>query len=506
VTAREPDRTLARRRLIVTVAALLAGAAAILGLVLGSLDNRGSSTSVYVPRALPAGWSDPLAYDDAQAEDLVRAATFGLSHPLYTKSPGGVFAAARRTASFRPLVEDAVADSGFDADTVEAIVFLESGGRPDVIAGDDPAQASGLTQILAETATNFLGMTVDLAASRRLTAKIAAASRRGNTVEADRLREQRRTIDARFDPSQALAGTIRYLTEARDRLGRDDLAVVSYHMGIGNLTSVLRAYASEDPALDVPDLVERHDLSWVRVFFDTTPTHNAVAHRLLTRLGDDSPTYYWRVLAAQEIMRLYRDDPVRLQALDLLHGAKGSSEDVLHPPSQTERFADDVDLQRAWESHALQPLPNEPEGLWFMVDPTMGELAPQLGRPRELYRGLRVEALALLVYMAARVHELSGVTQPLEVTSAVRDDAYQRLLRKGNAEATAGYSLHTTGFAFDIRRRYESTDQAQAFQFVLDDLTARGLIAWVREPAAIHVTVSAGVEALVRSVLEPQEG
>jgi hypothetical protein len=485
---------------------LLAAAAAVFGIVLGSRDSGGGSTPIFEPRALPVGWSDPLAYDDARAEDLEGAAAFGLSHPLYAKSPGGVFGAARRTAAFRPLVEDAVADSGFDADVVEAIVFLESGGRPDVIAGDDPARASGLTQILAETATSFLGMSVDLAASRRLTARIAVAARRGDTVEADRLREQRRAIDARFDPAQALAGTIRYLTEARDRLGRDDLAVVSYHMGIGNLTSVLRAYASEDPELDVPDLVERHDLSWVRVFFDTTPTHNAVAHRLLARLGDDSPTYYWRVLAAQEIMRLYRDGPARLQDLDLLHVAKRSAEEVLHPPSQTERFADEIDLEQAWESRALQPLPNEPGRLWFSVDPTMGELAPQLRRPRELYRGLRVEALALLVYVAARVHELSGAAQPLEVTSTVRDDLYQRLLRDENAEATAGYSLHTTGFAFDVRRKYESSDQATAFQFMLDDLTARGLIAWVREPAAIHITVSSAAEVLVPSMLQTQPG
>lgn len=503
MTARASDRTITRRRLIGAIVALV-GAAAVVGLVVGSLDGGSDSTSIFVPRALPAGWPDPLAYDDSQAEDLERAAAFGLGHALYAKSPGGVFTAARNTASFRPLVEDAVADSGFEADIVEAIVFLESGGRPDVIAGDDPARASGLTQILAETASNFLGMEVDLAASRGLTARIAAAARRGDTAEADRLREQRRTIDARFDPAQALAGTVRYLTEARDRVGREDLAVVSYHMGIGNLTNVLRAYASEDPGLDVPDLVERHDLSWVRVFFDTTPSDNGVAHRLLARLGDDSPTYYWRVLAAQEIMRLYRDHPARLQELDLLHGTKGSAEDVLHPPSQTERFADDVDLQRAWESHVLQPLPNEPERLWFSVDPTMGELASELGRQRALYRGLRVEALALLVYVAARVHELSGAMQPLEVTSAVRDDAYQRLLRKENAEATPGYSLHTTGFAFDVRRNYESTDQAMAFQFMLDDLTARGLIAWVREPAAIHVTVASAAEVLVRSVLEPQ--
>jgi hypothetical protein len=347
-------------------------------------------------------------------------------------------------------------------------------------------------------------MEVDLAESRKLTAKIADAVRLGNTAEADQLREQRRAFDARFDPEEALAGTVRYLTAARERLGRDDLAVVSYHMGIGNLTNVLRAYAGAIDDRAVPDLVEREDLSWVRVFFDTAPDRNITAHELLSRLGDDSPTYYWRVLAARQIMRLYRDDRDRLQELDLLHAAKASAEEALHPPSEAERFADATDLQRAWAGMRLQRLPDDPGRLGFAVDRRMGELSSKLGQPRELYRGLRAEALALLVYMGTRVKELSGATRPLRVTSSVRDDAYQQLLRAGNPEATHGYSLHTTGFAFDIRRQYESGEQAQAFQFVLEDLTARNLIAWIREPAAIHVTVAAEAEALVPLMLERQ--
>jgi hypothetical protein len=501
-----PDRSVLRRRRLVALAAVVLLAGSAVALVARSLGGgEEGAAAVLVPRALSAG-TDPLAYDDEQAEDLERAAAFGLSHPLYTKSPGGVFTAARRTAAFRPFVDDAVEGSGFDPDVVEAIVFLESGGRPDVIAGDDPEQASGLTQILAETAANFLGMEVDLARSRKLTKRIAAATRRGDSARAEALAEERRAIDARFDPEQALAGTVRYLTTARELLGREDLAVVSYHMGVGNLTNVLRAYASASPDADVVDLVEGEDLSWARVFFDTSPAHNAGADLLLARLGDDSPTYYWRVLAAKEIMRLYRDDPGRLQELDLLHAAKGSAEEVMHPPAQTERFADATDLRSAWESHSLQPLPDDPGRLWFSVDPTMGELAPQLGQPKELYRGLRPEALAVLVYIASRVHALSGAAQPLEVTSTVRDDLYQGLLREGNSEAAPGYSVHTTGYAFDIRRGYESSAQAMAFQHELDDLTARGLIAWVREPAAIHVAVSSEAEALVSEVLEPERG
>ena len=99
------------------------------------------------------------------------------------------------------------------------------------------------------------------------------------------------------------------------------------------------------------------------------------------------------------------------------------------------------------------------------------------------------------------VQEISGATRPLRVTSAVRDGEYQDLLRRGNPEAAHEYSLHTTGYAFDIRRRYESGAQAQAFQFLLDDLTARNLIAWIREPGAIHVTVSGEAEELVDDLI-----
>ena len=460
------------------------------------------SASALVPRdPLPTG--DVLAYDDSQDDELEERAAFGLGHPLFAKSPGGVFATAERTDSFRPLVEDAVAGSGLDADVVEAIVFLESGGRPDVIAGDDPVAASGLTQILAETAQNFLGMDVDLERSRALTVRIAGAERRGDHARAERLRAERRAIDARFEPEEALAGTVRYLAAARERLGRDDLAVVSYHMGIGNLTNVLLAYAGTGSDVPVPELVEDEDLTWARVFFDTAPDRHPEAHALLARLGDDSPTYYWRVLAAREIMRLYRDDPEQLEQLDLLHAAKASAEEVLHPPAGAERFVDDADLRRALDEHVLQQLPDDPARLGFRLDGTLGELAPQLGSTRELYRMLRPEALALLVYIGSRVQALSGATRPLEVTSATRDDAYQQLLRESNAEAARGYSLHTTGYAFDVRRRYESGAQAQAFQFLLDDLTARGLIAWIREPAAIHITVASEAEELVDELLEP---
>ncbi len=51
-------------------------------------------------------------------------------------------------------------------------------------------------------------------------------------------------------------------------------------------------------------------------------------------------------------------------------------------------------------------------------------------------------------------------------------------------------------------RRYSGDRQAVAFQFALDRLEALNLIAWVREPAAIHVTASDDAKVLLGLVEE----
>ena len=70
-----------------------------------------------------------------------------------------------------------------------------------------------------------------------------------------------------------------------------------------------------------------------------------------------------------------------------------------------------------------------------------------------------------------------------------------------NPEATVAYSLHTTGYAFDLLRRYGSNAEARALQYELDRLQALNLIAWVREPSAIHVTVSSRAAELIPAML-----
>jgi hypothetical protein len=464
----------------------LAGSSLVLLIAVVLALDSGSHPGPPLPgigRPAPAG--DPFAYRSDRRASFEARATAGSAHVLFAKSPGGVLATAARVASFRPQIDSATAGTGVDPAILEAIVFLESAGRPSALAGADPSAAAGLTQILAETGQSLLGMHVDLARSRKLTQAIDRAAALGQAGLVGHYQRERAKIDDRFDPRKALAATVRYLQIARQRFGLDDLAVVSYHMGIGNLGNVLTAY---DGGAPVP---------YAQLYFDTAPDRHADAFKLMQGFGDDSSLYYWRVLGARDIMALYRSNRAALARLAGLQTARNSSEEVLHPPDRTPSFSDPDALRAAYAKRAIVPLPANATALNLAYDPGIGALAPQLGAPASLYRGLQPNALDLLVELAARVRALSGATGALTVTSTVRDNQYQRLLGSSDVEATHGYSLHTTGYALDIARRYASAAQAAAFQAVLDRLQALNLIAWVREPAAIHVVVAGDASRVI---------
>jgi hypothetical protein len=458
---------------------LIIGAATVLviAVLVAALSGGGPPPLPLPGVGRPARAGDPFAYVPDHAAELVARATAGEGHVLFAKSPGGAIATARRVAAFRSMIDAATAGTGVDPDTVEGIVYLESAGVPDAIAGGDPANAAGLTQIESQTGQSLLGMHIDLQRSRRLTNQINRADGLGQAGVVARLEQARAKIDERFDPRKALAATVRYLRLARQRFGRSDLAIESYHMGIGNLGNVLGAYGDGS----VP---------YVQLYFDTAPGHHDAAYRLLSSFGDDSWTYYWRVLAAEQIMGLYRTDRAALARLSALQTEIGSAALVLHPPDRTTSFGDPDALDSAYAGRTLLRLPRNQTSLGLAYDPGMGSLAPKLGVTTALYRGLQPTALDLLIELAARVRSLSGVAAPLIVTSTVADRRYQQLIGESDPPAAAGWS-------FTIARHYVSGAQAYAFQAMLDRLQALNLIAWQRYPSEIEVTVASDADRVI---------
>ena len=462
-----------RRRLVaLSLVIIVAGALAIaLAYKSGDKGSRGPLPPK-ATRILPA--VDPLRYDASRRADYERRAALGLSHVIYAKTPGGAVAGAQRTDRFRAIYARVARRHHLDPDTLGAIALLESAGRPDAQASSDLSSAVGLTQILAETGQNLLGLNIDVKQSERLTRGIDRGSR------VARCTRRRMRVDERFDPAKAVEATARYLDFAKSKLGgRTDLAVESYHMGVGNLQQALARYG-------------KGDVPYAQLYFDSSPVRNVSAWRKLASLGDDSSTYYWRVLAAKEILRLYRTDPKALADVAELQAHKASAEEVLHPEASTPPYADGGAIDDALGDGDLVALPTPAlRAAGIRVDPGMGALAAKIDSKAERYRALRPPALAVLEAIGRGVRRIAREPTALTLTSTVRDRRYQDALAATDIEATQAFSLHTTGWAFDLARVYSSSAQSHALQFMLDRLAALGLIAWVREPRAIHVTVAA---------------
>ena len=433
---------------------MLAGAFVLLvvAVIVSGLGG-GSLPKPPPPRAATsAGLRNPFGYVPSQEAEYVARAAAGNAHVLFSKSPGGVLATAARVAAFRPEIDRVTAGAGIDPNLLEGLVFVESAGLPEVIAGDDPADAAGLTQILAQTGQSLLGMHINLAQSRRLTATIdRAAATNFSHRPYDALLARRAAIDPRFDPASELAATVRYLRYAESQLHREDLAFESYHMGIGNLEHVLGDYDGGRP---VP---------YAQLYFDTSPQHHGAAYDLLAGFSDDSSLYYWRVIEAAQIMHLYRTNRHALRLLTTLQLRSSSNASVLHPPEGPELFASPNALAAAYKDRALVPLPSDAGALGLAINPRIGSRASQVGATASMYRGLRPVAVRLLVALAASVRTLSGGAAPLRVYSAVSDVRYQQ--QAGNPFRAA-----TNGYSFQIERRYVNGAQAGAFQALLDRL------------------------------------
>ena len=430
----------------------------------------------------------PFAYDPSDEEDFLARGSRGLAHVVYALSPGGVEASVARTERWRDDVALAVVATPFQADDLEAMMFLESAGRPAVMADGTPASATGLMQIIPSTATALLGMHVDLARSLEIHRELArqrrraeisrkAKNRRAAREEVHRLLSERKVVDERFDPEKSLDAAVKYLTIARRRFGRLDLAIASYHMGIGNLKTLIGTYGS------------RRTPSWPQLYYDSSPTRHRRTWKLLNSLGDDSRHYLFKVLASREIMRLSRTDPDELKRQIELQTAKASAEEVLRPESRYPPYEDDEDLRFAYKRDELVPLPSDPPRLAVRPSRKMGSLARQLDQPKILYRGLRQEALATLLYIAKEYRRIAG-KGTLRVTSTVRDQPYQDLLVRTNLQATPEFSLHTTGFAIDVAKPRTEWP----LRLLLERLQALNAIAWVEEPGAFHLTVGPEAE------------
>jgi hypothetical protein len=184
--------------------------------------------------------------------------------------------------------------------------------------------------------------------------------------------------------------------------------------------------------------------------------------------ADRSPAGRERVAAAVRLMA-----PLRAESLEHARRIR----DLYGAEAAGLRIADRAALLAALYDRRLVPVPlHRMPGeirLRLLGQHPMGELDLRF---QPSYLAARPETIGCLFAVASRVR--SG---PLDVTSLVRHDAYQRRLARRNANAVTDVPTHVMGLAFDISILHAPPSFAGELRDVLRAMAAAGDLYFIAE-------------------------
>jgi len=412
-------------------------------LLVFGLAAQSASPEYFIPSHKVAGIG--LARDDISDETLETRADLMIEDQTFAimREPQAAPGARRITDNpkMQALFRSAAARSGFPQATLEAIAYLESWGDPNAQSIAGPR---GIMQISEATARS-MGLTVRHVTRYHVTRERVEVRAKGKKPKYKTVTHKTPyTVtgrDDRMSPERAIPAAATYLAGMENKFGGRDWAVFAYHCGQGCVTRMLDLTRA---ARGIP-----HDrLTVARMFFSASPAWNRELYEAIQAemQRDYSPTYWFRVMRAQQLLALWRRDPLAFEAL-------------------VDKYKSDFNAQRA--PHRLS--------VWLhrddLVFHTSGDLVSPgaslvraLDRPAyfgyelniladspssvEAYSQASPAAIGALAYVAFETRRLyEAVTpapfRPLQVASLVEPEEYAR-------QSTEREALRTSPGRFSI--------------------------------------------------------
>lgn len=402
---------------------------------------------------------------------MIQSQTFSIM-----REPLAVAGAKRitQTASLQNLFKQAERQSGVPASLIEAIAYLESWGEA---KAESPAGPKGIMQISGATART-MGLKVALARRYRVSKERVLVPAKGKKKAYYRTVTRRTPYtvvvrDERLLPERAIPAAARYFASMENKFGRD-WAIFAYHCGQGCVGEMMeltrRARGISKDRLTVP-----------RMFFSNNPAWNRELYQAVQQQmqRDWSPTYYFRIMRAQELLALYRRDPAAFTALSQEYRSEFATNPRaphrlsvwLKRNDMMYRNPDDIrvnlgkKLVRALDrpeflGYSLRIMPDSPANLefWSQASPSaLGALAYIAFETRRLYEEMKPRERFV----------------PLPVSALVEPEDFVRGKREGLS--------HTSGQVFDIDYSGLPPQQIEALRFVLNDLGWAGYLGFVEE-------------------------
>jgi hypothetical protein len=403
---------------------------------------------------------------------MIQSQTFAIMREAESVAGAQRISGPRLQALFR----EAERQSGFPASTLAAISFLESWGLP---AAESPAGPKGIMQISEATARS-MGLRVVRATRYRTGTQTRIVRGRKRTVRT-RIPYTVTVRDERLIPERAIPAAARYLARLEQKFNGRDWAIFAYHCGEG-CVSYLRSIA------EMAYGFRGHPLTVSRMFFNCNPAFNKNLNEAIQNQmqRDYSPTYWFRVMRAEELLTLSRSDPDAFRKLadeyrSVLTTAPRAPNRLsvwLRANDLAFRSCEDI---RSDRGKRLARVFDHPDYFGYRLRTSgLGAIGAYDPKNQELYMQASPAAIGTLAYIAFETRRLfdemkTGETfHPLEVTSLVQP---VDPLAQGSPEVLA----HCTGHVFDIDLRQMSRAQKQCLRFVLDDLGWYGYLGFTEE-------------------------
>jgi hypothetical protein len=209
---------------------------------------------------------------------------------------------------------------------------------------------------------------------------------------------------------------------------------------------------------------------------------------------DYSPTYFFRISRAEQLLKLYRESPEEFKKIYFEY--RNQVDPALRAPHRLSvwlrpedlAFRTCEDLKRE-QGKALVGVFDDPKFFGFTLRKSgPGSIAEEDLLNQPLYLQASPSTVGTILYIAYETRRLFEAMKPkreswspLEITALVQPlDYEERVARKGTARV-GEMPAHCTGQVFDISFANLSPSQRQALDFVLDDLGWYGYVGFVQE-------------------------
>ncbi len=367
--------------------------------------------------------------------------------------------------------------SGWSAELLSAIAFLESFGDP---LAQSPTGPRGIMQVSGGTA-KAMGLRVIYATRYRVTSEtVQSKGKNGKPVTKTVKRKTPYNVfvrDERLVPERAIPAAANYLARMENSLGGRDWAIFAYHCGAG---CVRRMQDITEAAHGI-----KKPISVARMFFAANPALNRDLYLEIKRQMDRdfSPTYWFRVLRAMQLLAMYKENR---------HGFLELVEQYKFEPDPTQRAHDRLacwlrpkdlvyqsedDLKREQGKSLVKAFDN-PDFYGFAMRHSAVS--------QDHYMQASPAAVGTLTYIAFETRRLFEAMKPkdqkfvpLQVTSMVRP--LDPNLRLATGIDSIESMAHSSGHVFDIDSANLPPAESEALQFVLEDMGWEGYLGFVEE-------------------------